>query len=374
LPNKFDENKLGIGTTQAPEGEIATSRPPLSAQSLTLRNNTHNLREMTMPRVLIGPYLLRNQPGRFRDILTEAGFEVVDPEGAPALTTDELLPYLGGIDAVIAGGERMTSDLFALAPRLRVIARAGVGYDLIDVAAASAHRVALTITPGTNQESVAEQTMALLLALARRIVPNDRLIHDRGWDRALVTPIRGMTLGLIGMGRIGRAVAVRALAFRMRVVAFDTVIQAEFDERHGIDRLPLDRLLTASGVVSLHLPLTDATRGMVNAEFLARMRPGSFLINTSRGGLVVEADLCAALRSGHIAGAGLDVLNREPPEPDNPLLGMPNVVLSPHIGGTDTQSMSDMAELAAQTIVDLYRNHWRQDCVVNDELRDGWRW
>jgi D-3-phosphoglycerate dehydrogenase / 2-oxoglutarate reductase len=133
-------------------------------------------------------------------------------------------------------------------------------------------------------------------------------------------------------------------------------------------------LLTASGVVSLHLPLTDATRGMVNAEFLARMRPGSFLINTSRGGLVVEADLCAALRSGHIAGAGLDVLNREPPEPDNPLLGMPNVVLSPHIGGTDTQSMSDMAELAAQTIVDLYRNHWRQDCVVNDELRDGWRW
>jgi D-3-phosphoglycerate dehydrogenase len=374
LPNKFDENKLGIGTTQAPEGEIATSRPPLSAQSLTLRNDTHNLREMTMPRVLIGPYLLRNQPGRFRDILTEAGFEVVDPEGAPALTTDELLPYLGGIDAVIAGGERMTSDLFALAPRLRVIARAGVGYDLIDVAAASAHRVALTITPGTNQESVAEQTMALLLALARRIVPNDRLIHDRGWDRALVTPIRGMTLGLIGMGRIGRAVAVRALAFRMRVVAFDTVIQAEFDERHGIDRLPLDRLLTASGVVSLHLPLTDATRGMVNAEFLARMRPGSFLINTSRGGLVVEADLCAALRSGHIAGAGLDVLNREPPEPDNPLLGMPNVVLSPHIGGTDTQSMSDMAELAAQTIVDLYRNHWRQDCVVNDELRDGWRW
>jgi D-3-phosphoglycerate dehydrogenase len=374
LPNKFDENKLGIGTTQAPEGEIATSRPPLSAQSLTLRNDTHNLREMTMPRVLIGPYLLRNQPGRFRDILTEAGFEVVDPEGAPALTTDELLPYLGGIDAVIAGGERMTSDLFALAPRLRVIARAGVGYDLIDVAAASAHRVALTITPGTNQESVAEQTMALLLALARRIVPNDRLIHDRGWDRALVTPIRGMTLGLIGMGRIGRAVAVRALAFRMRVVAFDTVIQAEFDERHGIDRLPLDRLLTASGVVSLHLPLTDATRGMVNAEFLARMRPGSFLINTSRGGLVVEADLCAALRSGHIAGAGLDVLNREPPEPDNPLLGISNVVLSPHIGGTDTQSMSDMAELAAQTIVDLYRNHWRQDCVVNDELRDGWRW
>jgi D-3-phosphoglycerate dehydrogenase / 2-oxoglutarate reductase len=374
LPNEFDENKLGNGTTQAPEGEIATSRPSPSAQSLTLRNDNHNLVEKTMPRVLIGPYLLRNQPGRFRDILTDAGFEVVDPVGAPALTTDQLLPHLVGIDAMIAGGEHMTSDLFDLAPRLRVIARAGVGYDLIDVAAATAHRVALTITPGTNQESVAEQTMALLLALARRIVPNDRLIHEGGWDRALVTPVRGMTLGLIGMGRIGRAVAVRALAFRMRVVAFDTVIHAEFDERHGIDRLPLESLLAVSGAVSLHLPLTDATRGMVNSEFLSRMRPGSFLINTSRGGLVIEADLCAALRSGHIAGAGLDVLNREPPEAGNPLLGMPNVALSPHIAGTDTQSMNDMAELAAQTIVDLYRHHWPQDCVVNDELQSGWRW
>ena len=268
----------------------------------------------------------------------------------------------------------MTSELFDLAPRLRVIARAGVGYDLIDVAAATARRVALTITPGTNHDSVAEQTMALLLALARRIVPNDRLIHGGAWDRALVLPVRGTTLGLIGMGRIGRAVALRALAFRMRVVAFDTVIHAEFDERHGIDRLSLDSLLETSDWVSLHLPLTEATRGLVNRNFLERMRPGSFLINTSRGGLIVEADLCAALRSGQIAGVGLDVLNHEPPEPGNPLLGLPNVVLSPHIAGTDTQSMSDMAELAAQTIVDLYRNDWPENCVVNDELRTGWRW
>jgi D-3-phosphoglycerate dehydrogenase len=374
LPNEFDENKLGFGTTQAPGEEIATSRPPPSAQSFSLRNNTHNLVEKTMPRVLIGPYLLRHQPGRFREILTDAGFEPVDPSGGPALTTDQLLPHLSGIDAMIAGGERMTNELFDLAPRLRVIARAGVGYDLIDIAAATTHRVAVTITPGTNQESVAEQTMALLLALTRRIVPNDRLIHQGGWDRALVLPVRGMVLGLIGMGRIGRAVALRALAFRMRVVAFDTVIHAEFDERHGIDRLSLDRLLATADSVSLHLPLTESTRGMVNQDFLARMRPGSFLINTSRGGLVVEADLCAALRSGHIAGAGLDVLNYEPPEPGNPLLGLPNVILSPHIAGTDTLSMSDMAELAAQTIVDLYQNHWPQDCVVNDELRDGWRW
>jgi phosphoglycerate dehydrogenase-like enzyme len=327
-----------------------------------------------MPSVLIGPYLLRNVPGRFRDILTEAGFEPIDPSGGPALSREELIPHLPRIDALIAGGERMTPELFAMAPRLRAIARTGVGYDLIDLAAAAQHRVAVTITPGTNQESVAEQTLALLLALARRIPSNDRLIHAGGWDRSLVTPIRGMTLGLIGMGRIGRAVALRARAFRMDLAAFDTIADAEFDREHGIRRMPLEELIACSDAVSLHVPLTETTRGMVNRDFLARMRPGSYLINTSRGGLVVEADLRDALVSGHLAGAGLDVLNQEPPEPGNPLIGLPNVVISPHIAGTDLQSMREMAEMAAATIVDLYHNRWPSDRVVNQELREGWAW
>jgi phosphoglycerate dehydrogenase-like enzyme len=327
-----------------------------------------------MPSVLIGPYLLRNAPGRFRDILTSAGFEPIDPEGGPALSRDELLPYLPRIDALIAGGERMTPELFAMAPRLRAIARTGVGYDLIDMTAATQQRVAVSITPGTNQESVAEQTMALLLALARRVPSNDRLIKEGGWDRSLVTPVRGKTLGLIGMGRIGRAVAVRAKAFRMDLVAFDTIQDAEFDREHGIRRVSLDELIRCSDVVSLHVPLTDATRGMVNRDFLARMRPGSFLINTSRGGLVVEADLRDALISGPIAAAGLDVLQHEPPEPGNPLLGLPNAVISPHIAGTDLESMREMAEMAAATIVELYQNRWPGDRIVNQELREGWSW
>jgi phosphoglycerate dehydrogenase-like enzyme len=327
-----------------------------------------------MPSVLIGPYLLRNAPGRFRDILTEAGFEPIDPPGGAALSREELLPYLPQIDALIAGGERMTPELFAMSPRLRAIARTGVGYDLIDMPAATQHRVAVSITPGTNQESVAEQTMALLLALARRIPSNDRLIHEGGWDRSLVEPVRGKTLGLIGMGRIGRAVAVRAKAFRMELVAFDTLLDAEFDREHGIRRLSLDELVRSSDYVSLHVPLTDTTRGMVNRDFLARMRPGSYLINTSRGGLVVEADLREALISGPLAGAGLDVLNREPPEPGNVLIGLPNVIISPHIAGTDLQSMREMAEMAAATIVNLYQNRWPGERIVNQELREGWAW
>jgi phosphoglycerate dehydrogenase-like enzyme len=231
------------------------------------------------------------------------------------------------------------------------------------------------ITPGTNQESVAEQTFALLLALTRNVVNNDRTIRAGGWDRTLPVPLRGKTFGILGLGRIGRAVATRALAFGMRVVTYDPVFgEAEFEAKYGIRRLGFEELLRASDVVSLHLPLVPATQGLMNRATLATMRPGSYLINTARGGLVVEADLAESLSSGHLAGAGLDVLNAEPPMPGNPLFGLRNVVFSPHLGGVDTKSMADMAELAARCIIRLAQGEWPDGCVVNDELKDGWRW
>lgn len=327
-----------------------------------------------MPSVLVGPYLLRGKDGGFRRILSEAGFEIIDPVGDHALTADQLRPHLPDLGALLAGGERMTPAMFDLAPKLRVVARTGVGYDLIDVPAATARQVAVSITPGTNQGSVAEQTLALILALARRIVANDRVIHSGGWDRELVAPVRGKTLGLIGMGRIGKATAIRARAFEMRVVAFDQLADLEFDAQYQITRLTLDELVAESDYVSLHLPLTPSSRGMVNSAFLERMKPGSYLVNTARGGLVVEADLASALQSGRLAGAGLDVLEHEPPRPECPLLGLPNVVLSPHIAGTDLESMNAMAELAARTIVDLYQNRWPGECIVNPEVGREWRW
>ena len=318
---------------------------------------------------------MRNQPGRFREILTAAGFRCLDPAGDHTLDASELGAAMPEADAAIAGGERISADLIARAPRLRAIARTGVGYDAIDLAAATARSIPVLITPGTNQESVAEHGFALMLALTRNIVNNDRTIRAGGWDRTLVQPLRGKTLGLVGLGRIGRAMATRAQAFGMRVVAFDPLAaDAAFEARHGIERLSLDDLLGTADMVSLHSPLTPETRGLINRATLAKMRPGSYLINTARGGLVNESALAESLASGHLAGAGLDVLNAEPPEPGNPLLSLPNVVFSPHMGGVDLKSMADMAEMAARCIVSLHEGTWPAECVVNKELEPGWRW
>jgi phosphoglycerate dehydrogenase-like enzyme len=328
-----------------------------------------------MPTVLIGTGLCRNQPGQFREILKAGGFDTVDLPGDNPLTAEQLRAHLPGADALLAGGERMTAEMFGLAPRLRVIARTGVGYDLVDIPTATARNVAVVITPGTNEGAVAEHTLALMLALVRNIVPNDRRLHEGGWSRALVKPLRGQTLGLVGMGRIGRAVAVRARAFGMPLLAYDPApADAKFDSLHEIKRVPLEELLAQSDFVSLHLPMTPETRGLINSRTLKLMRPGSYLINTARGGLVVEPDLRESLVSGHLGGAGLDVFNSEPPEPGNPLLGLPNVVLSPHVAGTDTRSLADMANLACQCIVDLKKGIWPKGCVVNDELGKDWNW
>lgn len=327
-----------------------------------------------MPRVLIASYPIRNQPGPFRELLTEAGLTPVDVEGDAALSEQQLRELLPTIDAMLAGSEHLTADLLALAPRLRVIARTGVGYDAVDVEAATRQGILVTITPGTNHGSVAEQTFALLLALARNVVSNDQTIKSGGWCRDLVRPLRGMTLGLVGIGRTGRAVAERARAFDINVIAHDPISPTDFETRHMIERVGFEELLARSDFVSLHLPLIPATRGLFNRETLSRMKPGALLINTSRGGLVVEGDLFAALESGHLGGAGLDVLNQEPPDPLNPLLTLPNVVLSPHIGGIDTRGMEEMATLAARCVVDLHAGRWPVECVVNGGLQDGWRW
>jgi D-3-phosphoglycerate dehydrogenase/(S)-sulfolactate dehydrogenase len=271
---------------------------------------------------------------------------------------------------LLAWGGAITAEMIACAPRLRAIARAGAGYDAVDVAAATARRIVVSNTPGANAGSVAEHVFALLLALARGIIDNDRAIRAGGWPRRAVQPLRGTTLGVVGLGSCGQAVARRALDFGMRVVGYGW----HADAIPGLVPLDLDDLLAESDVVSLHLPLTPATRGMFDRRAFARMRPGALLINTARGELVNGDDLAVSLRAGHLAGAGLDVQSVEPPDPDHALLSLPNVVLSPHIAGSDATALDAMAEQAARCVVDLHRGLWPEPFVLNRELRPGWRW
>jgi D-3-phosphoglycerate dehydrogenase/(S)-sulfolactate dehydrogenase len=329
-----------------------------------------------MANVLITSREVTQVEDRYRDVLTEAGFGIVYPAPGESNqpTPQELRAALAGVEAVVAGSESYTAAVFAEFPRLRVIARVGVGYDAIDLAAATAHGVAVTIAPNTNHGSVAEHAFALLLGLTRHLPARDTGVKSGRWPRGMSQPLRGRTLGLAGLGRIGKAVAVRAIAFQMRVLAYDPIPDQAFGSAHGVTLVSFDRLLAESDFLSLHLPLTPETRGLMNRDTLARMKPGSALLNTSRGALVCEADLVEALSRKHLSGAALDVFEREPPPPGHPLLAFDNVVLTPHAAGVDVQSLGDMARSAAEAVVALHRGDWPAEKVVNPEVRGTFRW
>lgn len=317
-------------------------------------------------RVLIGSLPLRHQPGRFRDILLEAGLEPVDPparEDQSELSAAYLAEVLPSCFGFVAGAEKIDEPLMQRCPLLKIIARTGVGYDVIDIPAAQKLGIRVSITPGVNQESVAEQAFGLLLGLTRRIAVNSSLIAQGQWERTLPVPIRGKTIGLIGLGRIGQAMVPRAKAFGMNLLAYDPYLK---NSPFGTDvpLASLAELFANSDIISLHIPVTSETIGLVRAETIQLMKKGVIIINTARGGLIHEPDLIDALNSGHITAAGLDVTNPEPPQPDNPLRRLPNVLISPHLAGIDTKSMADMADLAAWCVAEMKAGRLPQHCLV----------
>jgi D-3-phosphoglycerate dehydrogenase / 2-oxoglutarate reductase len=327
-----------------------------------------------MPRVLIAPATLAGRDGRHLQLLREAGFDLAYPPHARQLTEDEVLEQLAGVSAVIAGSEPYTRRVLQANPQLRVIARAGVGYDAVDVVAATECGVAVTITPGTNHDAVAEYTFALILALAKNLIIAHHGTRAGNWPRLQPTlPLRGRALGIVGLGRIGKAVAVRGAAFGMGLLAHEPYPDLDFVEQHRVTLLPLERLLAEADWVSLHVPLTPASRYLIDRRTLALMKPTAYLINTARGALVCEDDLLEALVQRRIAGAGLDVFEQEPPAP-GPLLELDNVVLTPHAAGVDLQSRDDMAAAAAGAIVALSRGAWPAEQVVNPQVRERFRW
>jgi phosphoglycerate dehydrogenase-like enzyme len=326
-----------------------------------------------MPKVLIAPMTLAGIDGEFLHALRNAGFELVFPHVAHQLLEDELIHWLAGIDASLAGSEPYTARVFRAHPQLKVVARVGVGYDAVDLDAATASGVAVTIAPGTNQEAVAELCFALMLGLAKDLPNQHNALKAGGWPRRANIPLRGRTLGLAGMGRIGKAVAVRAQAFGMKVIAHDPLPDTVFAAAQAIPFVSFEDLLRQSDFLSLHLPATTETRYIINRATLGLMKPTAYLLNTARGTLVNEADLYEALKAGKLAGAGLDVFENEPPG-RIPLFELDNVVVTPHAAGTDLKSRDDMALSAAQAIVSLSRGEWPAEKVVNPAVRERFRW
>ncbi len=264
--------------------------------------------------------------------ITAAGHRLLWPETPPRSAKD-VREYINDADAVIAGGrEPYGPDVLAAATRLRVIARTGVGYDQIDVPAASARGIYVATTPGTLEGSVADHTLLLILAAARRLLPMDASVRQGAWERMSGWELAGKRLGILGFGRIGREVARRAVPFGLAVSAYDPVPDRDAARRLQVTLAATWMEVTASAdIVSLHLPLLPELERFVSRDFLRRMKPGSILINTARGALVDEAALYDALLAGHLRAAALDVLAVEPAGREHPLLRLPNVILTPHV-------------------------------------------
>ena len=283
----------------------------------------------------------------------------------------ELAENIGDADAIMVGLEQVQADLLALAPRLRVVSRFGVGFDTLDIPACTRQGVTVGVVNGANDLSVAEHAMMLMLAIARRTVEYDASVRAGTWmiqHGRRMHELSERRVLVVGYGRIGTRVAKLCTAFGMKVMVHDPAFPTPRIAADGHTPAPdLMAAVAEADVVTLHCPLSDETRGMVDAAFLRHMMPTSWLINTARGGLVDETALAAALANGTIAAAGLDVLVQEPPNPDNPLFKLPNVVLAPHNAAAPLECYAKMSRRAVLNILDYFDGTLDPGYVVNPE-------
>ncbi len=298
--------------------------------------------------------------------LDAAGCSVRFAQTSPTTPTAELIRLLGGCVAVVAGGEPYTDAVFASAPELRHVARFGVGFDAVDVSAATRHGVVVTTTPGTNDWAVADHTIGLMLDLAHGISRHDRFVRRAEWGVIRGTDVWQKTLGIIGLGRIGRGVARRGRGFDMRVIACEPCPDLAFVEEHTIELVSLETVLRQADFVSLHLPLSPETERLVDVDALALMKTTAFLINTARGRLVDEDALYEAVRVGRIAGAGLDAWTVEPMT-DPRWAELDNVVLTPHSAPATGKVWEVTGTMAAEQILTLRRGE-RPRGILNPEV------
>ena len=289
------------------------------------------------------------------DVLNQANCEIVKADMTQKMTEEYLIELLQGVDGAIIGVVPITANVLEHAPRLKVVSMHGVGVDHIDLTAAAQKGVVIANCQGANDQSVADLTIGLMISVARDIPILDKAVRGGGWGAHAGSELWKKTLGLIGLGRIGQGVARRALGFDMQVLAYDPYIQAENLDQ-DISLVSLNEVLRNADFVSLHATLSEETRCMIGSPQLQAMRSSAYLINTSRGALVDERALYAALVKKQIAGAALDVYDVEPPI-DNPLLQLENVVVTPHIGAHTQESIERVGVMAAENVLMVLRGN-----------------
>jgi D-3-phosphoglycerate dehydrogenase len=305
-------------------------------------------------RILLTTTSFQDTPGPHHDALKKSGFEIVAARGP--LSEAQMLDYAkSGFDGFLNGDDIITARVIdAALPRLRVIAKYGIGLDSIDVKHATARKIPVLYTPGVNHTTVAEHCFGLMIALAKHFWPHLRSTKKGEWKRITGHELFGKTIAVLGVGRIGKEVIKRAAAFDMKSIGYDVYWDENFAKQYNVPRAltVLDAIRDAD-VVSLHMNLDDKNRGMFNKDLLLKMKKGAYLINTARGGLVVEKDIAEACKSGHLGGYAADVLDKEPQLPDHPFREIDNIIVTPHVGSRTFESVERQAMRAVLNLVNF---------------------
>ena len=304
-----------------------------------------------MTRILITTTSYHDNPGEHHELLAQAGFEIDWARGP--LPEERMLEIVGDVDGIICGDDAITRAVLEKAmPKLRVLSKYGIGVDKIDVEAATEFGLPVLYTPGVNHTTVAEHTFGLLLAITKHIVEEANHTAAGRWERITGNEIMGKTLGIIGLGRIGKEVAIRGKAFGLNLLGYDIFWDDDFAREYDVERVEdLADILKASDIVTLHTNLTPETRHLINAERLTLMKDGVIILNCARGELVETAALAEALENGKVGAYGTDVLDQEPPPPNHPLLGAKNCLITPHVASRTSESVHRQACMATRNLI-----------------------
>lgn len=321
-----------------------------------------------MSRVLVTSRMFGKLDRAPLDFLLARGCETAEnPHAGSTLNEAQLLELIREVDAVIAGDDDFSADVLARADRLKVIAKYGVGVDRIDLEAATERGVVVANAPGANKHAVADLVFGFMISLARQIPRAQKIVESGGWTSVTGREIHGKTLGIVGLGQIGREVAKRAGGFSMEILAHDPYADEDFARSQRITLGSLDDVLSASDFATLHVPSLPSTRKLIGAEKLALMKPGACLINAARGDVVDEDALRETLDSGHLAGAALDALAEEPPPEGHPLVGREDVIVTPHMAGHSMEAHRALGDVCARSVVSVLEGE-RPPHPVNPEV------